>query len=153
MPSGIMVPTLPVTPEATMYRATLVLVTLALMPTAARADKLVLVAGGGTKDGNCPATEAKVITPFGVDFDKADFTGLYSVALDAKGDNLFVADLENRRVRKISTSSGIVTTVAGNGQKGIPQDGADAAKAPLVDPRAVTVDKLGNVWILERSGH
>src|SRR5439155_9071024 len=44
-------------------------------------------------------------------------------------------------------------TVAGNGQKGRPQDGADAAKAPLVDPRAVTVDKQGNLWILERSGH
>ena len=54
-----------------MYRATLVLVGLVLLPPAARADKLVLVAGGGSKDGNCPATDAKLNTPFGVDFDKA----------------------------------------------------------------------------------
>src|SRR5207253_1722677 len=31
--------------------------------------------------------------------------------------------------------------------------GADAKSAPLVDPRAVTVDRKGNVYILERSGH
>jgi sugar lactone lactonase YvrE len=84
---------------------------------------------------------------------KAEFGGLYSVALDPKGANLFVADLDNRRIRKIELSTGIVTTVAGNGQKGVPTDGNDAKNAPLLDPRAVAVDSKGNIWILERNGH
>ncbi|MBN9122940.1 MAG: hypothetical protein J0I06_28020, partial [Planctomycetes bacterium] len=43
--------------------------------------------------------------------------------------------------------------VAGNGEKGVPRDGEDATKQPLVDPRAHAVDKDGNIWILERGGH
>ena len=46
-----------------------------------------------------------------------------------------------------------VTTVAGNGEKGVPKDGEDALKQPLVDPRAQAVDKAGNIWILERGGN
>jgi DNA-binding beta-propeller fold protein YncE len=46
-----------------------------------------------------------------------------------------------------------VDTVAGNGERGKPEDEAEARRAPLVDPRAVAVDPLGNVYILERSGH
>lgn len=84
---------------------------------------------------------------------KANFGGLYCVAVDPEGKNLFVADLDNKRIRKIELATGTVTTVAGNGEKGVPQDGAEATKAPLVDPRAVAVDKKGNIWILERSGH
>jgi DNA-binding beta-propeller fold protein YncE len=43
--------------------------------------------------------------------------------------------------------------VAGNGEKGVPKDGEDATKQPLVDPRAHAVDRDGNLWILERGGH
>ena len=43
--------------------------------------------------------------------------------------------------------------VAGNGQKGVPEDGALATAAPLVDPRAVIADAKGRVYILERGGH
>jgi DNA-binding beta-propeller fold protein YncE len=53
----------------------------------------------------------------------------------------------------VDLRTGVVTTVAGNGQKGIPEDGAEAVKAPLVDPRAVAVDSKGNIYILERGGH
>src|SRR5205814_7748526 len=59
----------------------------------------------------------------------------------------------NRRIRKIDLKTGTVTTVAGNGQKSVPPDGDAAVNAPLVDPRAVAVDKKGNIWILERNGH
>ena len=44
-------------------------------------------------------------------------------------------------------------TVAGNGQRGVPVDGAKATESPLVDPRAVAVDSKGALYILERSGH
>jgi sugar lactone lactonase YvrE len=43
--------------------------------------------------------------------------------------------------------------VAGNGDKGVPADGSQATKSPLVDPRAAAVDTKGNLWILERGGH
>jgi len=95
--------------------------------------------------------------------DKAEFSGTYSIAFDEKQENLYVADLENRRVRAISLGSislraGTVTTgkirlVAGNGQKGVPTDGSDAASSPLFDPRAVAVAKSGDVYILERGGN
>ena len=85
--------------------------------------------------------------------DKAQFSGVYCLALDAVQENLFIADLENRRVRAINLKTRQVRLVAGNGQKGIPADGSDAATSPLFDPRAVTVAESGDVYILERGGH
>ncbi len=84
---------------------------------------------------------------------KAQFGGVYCAAFDTKGENLYIADLDNRRIRAINWKSGKVTTVAGNGQKGMPSDGAKATEAPLVDPRAVAADGQGNVYILERGGN
>lgn len=84
---------------------------------------------------------------------KAQFSGIYCASLDPAGERLYLADLDNRRIRRVDLKSGIVTTIAGNGEKGVPPDGADAAKSPLVDPRAVTVDPAGNVYVLERGGH
>ena len=84
---------------------------------------------------------------------KAKFDGTFGIALDAGGRNLYVADLGNRRIRRIEIESGIVTTVAGNGTSGVPEDGARATESPLVDPRAVAVDGKGNVYILERNGN
>jgi DNA-binding beta-propeller fold protein YncE len=84
---------------------------------------------------------------------KADFSGIYSLAFDAAQENLYLADLENRRVRVVSLVTGDVRLVAGNGEKGIPADGSDAISSPLFDPRAVAVAKDGNIYILERSGN
>src|SRR5262249_29772749 len=84
---------------------------------------------------------------------KAKFGGIYCLALDPKGEKMYLADLDNRRIRAVDLKSGIVTTVAGNGQKGVPEDGADARSSPLVDPRAVAADGKGNIYLLERSGH
>jgi len=84
---------------------------------------------------------------------KAQFSGIYCASLAPAGNSLYLADLDNRRIRRVDFSSGIVTTITGNGEKGVPPDGADAAKSPLVDPRAVTVDRAGNVYVLERGGN
>jgi DNA-binding beta-propeller fold protein YncE len=84
---------------------------------------------------------------------KAEFGGIYCVSLTPDGQRLLAADLDNRRVRAIDLSTGVVTTVAGNGKKGVPEDGAVAQEAPLVDPRAVAADHRGNVYVLERGGH
>ncbi len=84
---------------------------------------------------------------------EAQFDYLMCVSLNPDQDALFVADLKNYRIRKIDLKTGLVSTVAGNGKKGLPQDGAKATESPLVDPRAVAVDSKGNLYILERGGH
>lgn len=84
---------------------------------------------------------------------KAKFSGIYCASLDPASERLYLADLDNRRIRMVDVRAGIVSTVAGNGQKGVPPDGAKASETPLVDPRAVAADRSGNVYVLERSGH
>jgi DNA-binding beta-propeller fold protein YncE len=81
----------------------------------------------------------------------AAFSGVFSIAFHQG--RLYLMDLGNRRVRAVDLKSGIVTTVAGNGEKGIPADGADARAQPLVDPRAIAFDSRGNLYICERGGH
>ena len=84
---------------------------------------------------------------------RATFNYVMCITLDPTADKLYVADLKNLRIRVIDLDTGIVSTVAGNGQRGVPEDGAEATKAPLVDPRAVTADSQGRVYVLERGGH
>ena len=84
---------------------------------------------------------------------EALFGPLYNGYLSPDGGQLYVADLHNRRIRKIDLTTGLVTTVAGNGKKGVPADGAVATEAPLVDPRACAVDAAGRLYVLERGGH
>lgn len=84
---------------------------------------------------------------------QAQFSTLIQIALDPAAKQLYCADIGNKRIRRIDLASGTITTVAGNGQAGVPADGADAVCAPLVDPRAVTPDALGGFYILERSGN
>src|SRR6266850_7808680 len=83
----------------------------------------------------------------------AEFGNIYCVAFDPKLERMYLADLDNRRIRMIDMKNGIVSTVAGNGKKGVPKDGEDATDQPLVDPRAVAADGVGNVYVLERSGN
>jgi DNA-binding beta-propeller fold protein YncE len=84
---------------------------------------------------------------------KASFNQLYAVDLNKAGDKLYLTDLGNRRIRLLDLKTGIITAIAGNGQSGIPTDGADALSSPLVDPRATTIDSKGNLYILERRGN
>jgi hypothetical protein len=84
---------------------------------------------------------------------QAQFGGIYCLALSPKGDRLYLCDLDNRRIRCITLADGIVTTVAGNGLHGAPQDGQIATNAPLQDPRAIAVDSKGDLYILEREGN
>ncbi len=84
---------------------------------------------------------------------KAQLGGIYSISLGPKAEKLFMADLHNLRVRVMDLKTGLIQTIAGNGKKGVPADGSDAASSPLSDPRAVAADSQGNVYILERDGH
>jgi len=75
----------------------------------------------------------------------AELTPL-AVAVDNAG-NLFVTT--NNRVRKVSTS-GIITTVAGNGIAGYSGDGGTATTAKLNQPVGVAVDGLGGIFIADQ---
>ncbi|HKX27520.1 MAG TPA: hypothetical protein VJ302_07505 [Blastocatellia bacterium] len=84
---------------------------------------------------------------------EASFNQLYAVDLTRAGDKLYLTDLGNRRIRLLDLKSGVVNTVAGNGQSGVPADGTEARTGPLVDPRAAAIDARGNLYILERRGN
>lgn len=88
---------------------------------------------------------------FAVAADKARASGPYAIALTTEGETLLVSDL--RRVHAIEVKTGRARVLAGNGEKGVPADGALAVEAPLVDPRAAVQDRKGNLYILERNGH
>jgi sugar lactone lactonase YvrE len=71
------------------------------------------------------------------------------VATDAQG-NVYVADTQNNRVRKIDRH-GIITPFAGNGNEGYCGDGGPAVDACLYYPMAIAVDSHGNVFIDDQS--
>lgn len=108
-----------------------------------RTHRISAIAGTGERgfsgDGG-PAAQAK-------------FGNIYCASLDPKGEHLYLADLDNRRIRAVALKTGIVRTVAGNGERGVPRDGAVAVEAPLIDPRAVAANAKGEVYVLERSGN
>src|ERR1700680_3585898 len=103
----------------------------------AAAQNISTYAGNGiaqfSGDGG-PAASASLYDPTGV-------------ALDAAG-NLYIADLVNNRVRKVS--AGIITTVAGNRNQGFSGDGGPATSASLFYPSAVAVDAAGNLYIADK---
>ena len=74
------------------------------------------------------------------------------LAIDGSG-NLYIADANNNKVRKIVLSTGIITTVAGTGTAGATGDGAAATSALLNSPRGVCTDAAGNIYIADRSNN
>jgi len=84
---------------------------------------------------------------------EAKFNMVMSVSIDPAQKYLLVSDIRNRRIRRITFDSGLVETVAGNGEEGVPADGAVATEVPLVDPRAAAYDAEGNIYVLERRGN
>ena len=91
--------------------------------------------GGGYTGDNGPATSAEMWSPSGV-------------ALDASG-NLYIADTYNSAIRKVSASTGKISTVAGNGSPNYAGDGGLATLANLYYPSGVTVDSAGNLYIAD----
>lgn len=83
----------------------------------------------------------------------AQTSDAYCLALDAKAKRLYLADIQNRRIRAVDLTTGMISTFAGTGKKGVPADGAKASESPLSDPRAVAVGDDGRLWIIERDGH
>src|SRR5947199_2783588 len=111
-----------------------VLAVLLLAASAARADTLVLVAGGGDGPDGSPAAAAKVVQPFGVDFGP---DGTAYIVEMAKGE----------RLRAINAKGELVTVAGVGGQKGYSGDGGPATKATFNGMHSLAVGGDGNVYL------
>jgi sugar lactone lactonase YvrE len=103
------------------------------------AGMITTVAGIGSNCGfggdRGPATKAELNFPTGV-------------AVDRKG-NLLIADAHNERIRLVAQSTGIISTIAGNGKDGFGGDDDEAEEATLSFPSDVTLDRDGGVFIAD----
>ena len=96
-------------------------------------------ASGGYNGDNIQATAATLNTP-------------HDVVLDSYG-NLYISDRYNNRVRKVTVSTGVITTVVGTGTASSTGDGGTATSATLMEPCHSRFDSSGNYYISECTGH
>ena len=74
------------------------------------------------------------------------------ITRDAAG-NLYIAGGFSHRVRRISATTGLITTIAGTGTAGFAGDGGAATLAQLREPSDVAIDAAGNVFISDTGNH
>ena len=113
-----------------------------VFPSGTTYTTIATAAGTGTKGYNAdgiPAATAQLNHPYGV-------------AVDAAG-NLFIADSDNNRVRRVDAATGIITTIAGTGTAGYTGDGEAATSAQIWFPSSVAVDAAGNVYFTDQANH
>ena len=78
----------------------------------------------------------------------AAITSPKAIAVDSAG-NLYLSDNYAYKIRMVAAGTGIISTIAGNGNPGNGGDGGLATKAYLYKPNGVAVDSLGNVYIAD----
>ncbi len=107
----------------------------------AQSGIITTIAGNGihgySGDGG-QATSAEISNPAGL-------------AIDAIG-NLYIADESNSLIRKITTT-GIISTITGNGTSGFSGDGGQATASELSYPICITLDAASNLYIADESNH
>jgi sugar lactone lactonase YvrE len=103
---------------------------------------IATVAGNGTTgfsgDGG-PATAAEFYYPFGIATDSDD--------------NIYISDLKNSRIRKVTASTGIITTIAGNGTARFSGDGGPATSAEINFPQIIVLDNSNNIYIADQENN
>jgi streptogramin lyase len=82
---------------------------------------------------------------------KAEFRQPHSIALDDAG-NVYIADIGNHRIRRIDAKTGIIDSIAGNGEKQLPQDGEGAKGKPVLGPRSLCISGE-RLWVCLREGN
>ena len=103
----------------------------------ASTGKISTVAGDGTWGSNGDGGQAM----------NAQLTAVFGVAVDGAG-NIYIADTWNSVIRKVTLSTGVISTFAGNRYLGGFQgDGGPATSAPLTYPQDVIFDGAGNLYI------
>ena len=84
-----------------------------------------------------PATSASLFQPFG---------------LAVGGGDLYIADYQNNRVRCVDLATGVITTVAGDGDQGESGNGGPATSAELTGPQSLALDAEGDLYIDDGNG-
>ncbi len=74
------------------------------------------------------------------------------IAFDAAG-NLYIADTDHDRIRRVDGLTGIITTVAGTGERGYNGDNQPATLAQINSPYHIALDGLGNLFIADDGNH
>jgi RHS repeat-associated protein len=101
------------------------------------------IAGNGTNNGYNGDGELAT---------SAELTPAGGVAVDSAG-NIYIADFHNQRIRKVTVSTGDISTVAGNGTAGYSGDGGSAISAELQGPSGVALDSAGNIYIADEQNN
>lgn len=83
---------------------------------------------------------------------EAQFNRPHSIALTDDDRYLFVADIQNHRIRIIDLTTGMIKSIAGNGEKKLPTDGETTEGKPILGPRALFYDG-DSLWIALREGN
>jgi sugar lactone lactonase YvrE len=103
---------------------------------------ITTIAGTGTQgysgDG-APALSVAIDSPTGI-------------AVDASN-NLYLADTHNNRIRKITSTTGLITTIAGTGLPGFSGDTTPATAANLALPHGIAVDASNNLYLADTANH
>ncbi|MBX9579229.1 MAG: hypothetical protein K2X87_02885 [Gemmataceae bacterium] len=102
---------------------------------AGRADKLVLVAGGGDGPDGSPAARAKLVQPFGVGFGPDGTT--------------YVVEMEGGERLRAINPRGELVTVAGTGRRGYSGDGGPAPAATFNGMHSLAVGPDGRVYLAD----
>lgn len=71
--------------------------------------------------------------------------------VDIAGTTMYIADSLNHRVRAVSLTTGVITTVTGTGANASTGDGGAATAAAVMGPTGIAVDTAGNIFITEPS--
>ena len=107
-----------------------------------KTKQMTVVAGTGemgySGDGG-PATKAKLNEP-------------YEIRFDRKG-NMYFVEMKNHVIRRVDRKTGIIETIAGNGQPGFAGDGGPAKSAQFRQPHSIAFDRDGSMLICDIGNH
>ncbi len=84
--------------------------------------------------------------------EEATFNWPHEVRADAAG-NLYIADTRNHVIRRVDASTGLVTTLAGNGRPGLAGDGKRGPEIQFRQPHSVVLDGEGGLLIADTGNH
>lgn len=82
---------------------------------------------------------------------QAVIVGARAVCVDGKG-NTYLCEREGNAIRKVD-AQGIITTIAGTGEKGYTGDGGDARRATFNGPKGIRCDRQGNIYVVDTENH